>query len=113
MPRLSKKQSQILMCIRRHIAETGYPPTLREIAMKTNIALTTVYQNIGLLQAKGHLERNEGTARGLRLVGPPSRALSNESVLTISIDLLGAHETILANARAGVRQLQSLIASLE
>ena len=69
MEQLTEKQGVILLYIRECIAQTGYPPTVREIAQhfgyKSPKAAT---DHLSALERKGYISRVAGTARGLRLV---------------------------------------------
>lgn len=67
---LTPRQRHMLDYIRRHLRETGYPPTIREIGSEVGISSTSVVNyNLNLLQSKGYLVRTRETSRGLRVVG--------------------------------------------
>lgn len=65
---LKPSQQATLDYITLSIAEKGYAPTLRDISKGTNMALATVFEHAGLLQARGFIERDEKIARSIRLV---------------------------------------------
>jgi repressor LexA len=66
---LSPKQASILEYIRAEIADTGRPPTFRDIAKHFgNKAVGTVQDHIRALIDKGFLEKDETVSRGIRLV---------------------------------------------
>src|SRR5262245_25798661 len=65
---LSPKQMAVLECIRDALAETGRPPTYRDIAKQLGYdAVGTVQDHIRTLIRKGFLEKEEGVSRGFRL----------------------------------------------
>lgn len=67
---LNPRQRHMLEFIRRHLRETGYPPTIREIGSEVGISSTSVVNyNLNVLQSKGYLVRTRETSRGLRVVG--------------------------------------------
>lgn len=70
MPRaLTDRQRSVLQMIARSIQKTGRPPTLREIGTHLNISSTNgVRDHLQALVDKGYIERDERSARGIRLV---------------------------------------------
>jgi repressor LexA len=65
---LTSKQLAVLECIRDEIAQTGRPPTYRDIAQRLGYdAVGTVQDHIRALLRKGYLQKDEGLSRGLRL----------------------------------------------
>lgn len=65
---LSDRQLAILNCIRDHIAQKHYPPTLREIIAVTDITTTSIVNyNLNRLEQAGYIARDPGVARGIRL----------------------------------------------
>lgn len=66
---LTTRQKRMLEFIQRHLQETGYPPTIREIGSAVGISSTSVVNyNLNVLQEKGYIERARETSRGLRVV---------------------------------------------
>lgn len=58
---LSPRQQEALHFIRNYTAQTGYPPTLREIAAHMEIrGLHAVRKHLEALMAKGYLTREKG-----------------------------------------------------
>jgi repressor LexA len=69
LERLSERQKNILRYMRQYIDQHGFPPTIREIGVATNINSTSVVNyNLDKLVTMGWLERSERVSRGLRLV---------------------------------------------
>ena len=66
--KLTDRQAHILEFIRRQIAETGLPPTVREIAAAFSIASSRgVFDHLRALERKGSLTIQKGKSRGIRL----------------------------------------------
>ena len=68
---LTEKQSAMLTAIKDHIAEHGFPPTVRHLQELFNFAsVNAVYQTMQALEKKNYIRRVEkGRARGLEVVG--------------------------------------------
>ena len=68
MDNLTKRQQQVLELIRRHIAETGYPPTRADIADELGFrSPNAAEEHLKALARKGAIEIIPGTSRGIRL----------------------------------------------
>ena len=71
--------SQILEAIRRHSAEHGYPPTIRDIQESLNISSTsTVVYHMRKLRDRGLIIMRPGHARTVRVVDICTCAAHNE-----------------------------------
>jgi repressor LexA len=69
--KLSKRQKNILAFMDDYVVNHGYPPTIREIGMATDINSTSVVNyNLNKLVDAGYLERSDRVSRGMRLVKP-------------------------------------------
>jgi repressor LexA len=67
--RLSERQRSILRYMEQYIDNNGYPPTIREIGLATDINSTSVVNyNLNKLVQAGYLSRSGRVSRGLRLV---------------------------------------------
>ena len=65
---LTPRQAQILELIRRHLAETGFPPTRAEIARRLGFrSVNAAEEHLRALARKGAIELLPGTSRGIRL----------------------------------------------
>jgi repressor LexA len=65
---LTKRQAQVLELIRRHIADTGYPPTRADIAEELGFrSPNAAEEHLKALARKGAIEMIPGTSRGIRL----------------------------------------------
>ena len=66
---LTPRQAEILDLIRRHLAETGFPPTRAEIARRLGFrSANAAEEHLRALARKGAIELLPGTSRGIRLV---------------------------------------------
>lgn len=65
---LTPRQTEILELIRRHLAETGFPPTRAEIARRLGFrSANAAEEHLRALARKGAIELLAGTSRGIRL----------------------------------------------
>lgn len=66
--KLTKRQEEVLECIRGHIEATGYPPTRAEIAKALGFkSANAAEEHLKALARKGAIEIIPGTSRGIRL----------------------------------------------
>ena len=71
MQDLTARQSQVLDLIRRHILDTGYPPTRADIATELGFkSPNAAEEHLKALARKGAIEMIPGTSRGIRLPEP-------------------------------------------
>ncbi|MBV1786521.1 transcriptional repressor LexA [Marinobacterium sp. D7] len=69
--KLTKRQSEVLDCIRQHIEDTGYPPTRADIARDLGFrSANAAEEHLKALARKGAIEIIPGTSRGIRLPEP-------------------------------------------
>ena len=68
MQNLTPRQAQVLDIVRRHIVETGYPPTRADIANELGFrSPNAAEEHLRALAKKGAIEMVPGTSRGIRL----------------------------------------------
>ena len=61
--------------IRHFWADTGYPPTVRDIVSGCGISSTSVVDyNLDILEREGHIRRHSGISRGIELLTRPLSA---------------------------------------
>ena len=66
--KLTARQSQILDLIKKHISETGFPPTRADIAEEFGFrSANAAEEHLKALARKGYIEIIPGTSRGIRL----------------------------------------------
>lgn len=76
--KLTKRQEEVLECIREHIEATGYPPTRAEIATALGFkSANAAEEHLKALARKGAIEIIPGTSRGIRL---PELASETEGI---------------------------------
>lgn len=69
MKKLGNPQKDIYDYIVRHIAEEGYPPTIREICNAVGLSSTaTVHTHLDNLESKGLISRNPAKQRSLSII---------------------------------------------
>ena len=65
---LTARQAQILELIRRHINDTGYPPTRADIASELGFkSPNAAEEHLKALARKGAIEMIPGASRGIRI----------------------------------------------
>jgi len=70
MEQLSAKQARVLDFIQNHLRQTGYPPTVREIADKLGLAgPNSAKKFLDILERKGFIRRAPGCSRAIEIVG--------------------------------------------
>jgi len=68
--KLTNRQEQVLDCVRRHIDETGFPPTRVDIARDLGFkSANAAEEHLKALARKGAIEMIPGTSRGIRIIG--------------------------------------------
>jgi repressor LexA len=72
---LTKRQQEILKVVQDHIAERGYPPTVREIGDAVGLtSSSTVHAHLQALEARGALKRDPSKPRAIDLGRTPRPA---------------------------------------
>lgn len=67
--RISRRQEQILACIRQSVETRGFPPSIREIGEAVGLSSSsTVHSHLRSLEAKGYLRRNPSKPRSIELL---------------------------------------------
>ncbi|MBA4501917.1 transcriptional repressor LexA [Marinobacterium marinum] len=91
--KLTKRQTEVLECIKQHIDSTGYPPTRADIARELGFrSANAAEEHLKALARKGAIELTKGTSRGIRL--PESEQAAAEGLPIIG--QVAAGEPILA-----------------
>lgn len=69
MEKLTKRQGEVLALIRRHIDDTGLPPTRADIARELGFrSANAAEEHLRALARKGAIEMISGASRGIRLL---------------------------------------------
>ncbi|MEH6626238.1 MAG: transcriptional repressor LexA [Motiliproteus sp.] len=78
MINLTKRQTEVLECIRHYIETTGYPPTRADIAKELGFkSANAAEEHLKALARKGAIEVTPGTSRGIRI---PDMDQGNEGI---------------------------------
>lgn len=82
MKPLSARQEQILKFIKDYTAETGFPPSVREIGEGVGLSSpASVYAQLNTLQKKGVLNRAGSKTRSVTLPGENTASMKNVPIL--------------------------------
>ena len=65
MEKLTRRQSEVLLSVRRYIEKHGFAPSLREIAAELGVSVNAVVGHLSAAARKGAVTRSARTARGL------------------------------------------------
>ena len=86
---LTSRQQEILALIRRHIADTGFPPTRAEIAAQLGFrSANAAEEHLKALARKGVIELTSGASRGIRLMRlPDGQGTDAPSAVQIALSL--------------------------
>jgi repressor LexA len=86
---LTARQQEILNLIKKHIADTGFPPTRAEIAEKLGFrSANAAEEHLQAIARKGMIELTSGTSRGIRLKFLPNREESDlHSAVRVALSL--------------------------
>jgi repressor LexA len=88
MRELTARQQQILVLIKQHIADTGFPPTRAEIAEQLGFrSPNAAEEHLKALARKGVIELASGSSRGIRLKRLPDDRHSTPSAVQIALSL--------------------------
>jgi repressor LexA len=69
---LTEQQKAVLHYIREYIRETGYAPSVREVASGTKLrSQSSACHHLRTLERLGYLRRDVNVPRGLVLLPPP------------------------------------------
>ncbi len=80
--KISERQEKILNCIKSNIKESGYPPSVREIAKAVNLSSSaTVHSHLKKLEELGYLKRNPSKPRAISLLTSSSKETAADSNL--------------------------------
>jgi repressor LexA len=73
---LTERQKRILEVLEEFQANSGYPPSIRDICDQANISSTSVVNYyLDQLKEMGYIERDSRVSRGIRLVRPLSEVM--------------------------------------
>ena len=88
MEKLTKRQIELLQVIKKHIAEYGYPPTVREIGKELGLTSpATIQVHLNNLEAKNIISKGGTKNRALKLLVDNEYLEQDDK--TVSVPLLG------------------------
>lgn len=88
MEKLTKKQEEVLNCIKKFIAEHGYSPSVREVCELMDLSSTaTVFVHMKHLMNKGYMKQTDNKFRTLEVLVPNEYLETKENV--VNVPLLG------------------------
>ena len=88
MEKLTKKQEEVLTCIKKFIAKNGYSPSVREVCDLMNLSSTaTAFVHMKHLMDKGYISQKNNKFRTLEVLVPNEYIETNEDI--VSVPLLG------------------------
>lgn len=91
---LTKRQSEIVDFIKRHLDRTGYPPTVREIGKALGLhSPSTVHAHLAKLEKLGMLRRDPTKPRAIELLADRAKRAMGKTPL---VGQVAAGEPILA-----------------
>jgi repressor LexA len=100
---ISERQKKILDFIIDYISESGYPPTVREIASATGLSSSaTVHAHLSKLEKSGYIKRVKGSSRSIEIIKSQhnkkadSDEINNNVVLIPVVGNVAAGKPILA-----------------
>ncbi|MGI6357213.1 MAG: transcriptional repressor LexA [Bacillota bacterium] len=85
-PGLTKRQQQILDCIKQSVREKGYPPSVREIGSAVGLSSSaTVHSHLATLENKGLIRRDPTKPRAIEILDHAFQA----AVDAVQVPVLG------------------------
>lgn len=96
---LTKRQKQTLKAIYSSLKNSGYPPTLADLRDKLEVTSNqAVLDLLKLLEEKGCIKREEGAARGLKILNKGFEALSAKPLIpSLGITAAGPYKDAFEN----------------
>lgn len=81
---MTKRQKEVLEAIYNSLKDSGYPPTLADLRDKLDVSSNqTVLDLLKLLEKKGYIKKEEGAARGLKILKMGFDSLEAKPILPI------------------------------
>jgi len=85
---LSKKQTEVLLYLKKELMAKGYPPTVREICEGVNLrSPSSVHAHLNTLEHKGYIKKDPTKPRAIEILGWDSNFY--ESKKTIEVPIVG------------------------
>lgn len=88
MEKLTKRQNDVLKCVKEFIVSHGYPPTVREIGKELDISSpATIQAHLNKLETKGFIRKGSSRNRAIELL--VKNEFEQENELVTEVPLLG------------------------
>ena len=88
MEKLTDRQKDILLVIKKLIADNGYPPTVREIGKEAHLSSpATIHFHLNKLAEKGYIQKGGSKNRTIKLLVPNEYLEEDENI--VEVPLLG------------------------
>lgn len=94
---LTKKQDRIFEFMRRHVQDTGYPPTVREIGMNFGISEKGAHDHLNAIEKKGYIRRIPRKPRAIEILEFVPKKLPQAAVEVPIVGRVAAGEPVLAS----------------
>lgn len=83
---LTKRQREILDCIKENVRQRGYPPSVREIGAAVGLnSSATVHSHLNSLESKGMIKRDPTKPRAIEVLDESFQAVSD----AVAVPLVG------------------------
>lgn len=81
---ITKRQKEVLEAIYNSLKNSGYPPTLADLRDKLDVTSNQgVLDILKILEEKGYIKKEEGTARGLKILKKGFEAIKVKPIIPI------------------------------
>ncbi len=88
MNKLTKKQEEVLIFLKKFIVKKGYPPSVREICAGLNLSSpATVHTHLKQLEIKGAIKKESSKFRTIEVIGENEFMPKDEDI--VKVPLLG------------------------
>jgi repressor LexA len=94
--KLTKRQQQVLDFIINYLRDTGYPPTIREVAKEFKISSKGAYDHLTAIEKKGYIKRNPTKPRAIEIMDFVHGKVSGPVVEIPVVGKVAAGEPLLA-----------------
>ncbi|MDD4901384.1 MAG: transcriptional repressor LexA [Patescibacteria group bacterium] len=89
---LTKKQKNVLELIYNFLKDSGFPPSLADLKMELGVSSNQAVLNyLVILEKNGYLKREEGLARGIRILSKGFKVLNVEQIAPVVGDSSCGH----------------------
>ncbi|MBD3182559.1 transcriptional repressor LexA [Candidatus Poribacteria bacterium] len=95
--KLTKRQKQVLDFIVDHIQNSGYPPTVREVANELGISSKGAYDHLTAIEKKGYIKRDPAKPRAIELMDFVANRINGPLIEIPVVGKVAAGEPLLAN----------------